>query len=227
MIDADTLEETEADTLEETEADTLIDLKLDILLIGEYVIAEVGLGVLKGLLVVIYDSVLIGVIDKVFVGVLDGILVGELVGLLETVIILLGEFSGLLEIVFVLLDDILSDDNAVVEYIKLFEFIGVIDISELLLIVAIIDSVLIGDTDGILVEDTIGEYVFILLCELYELTELLGELDGTFDTLIVLLVVIDSVLELEPEPDSEAIPDSELINVLVIVGIIEAVILGD
>jgi hypothetical protein len=179
--------------------------------------AEVGLGVLKGLFVLIYDSVLIGVIDNVFVGVLDGILVGELVGLLETVIILLGEFSGLLEIVFVLLDDILSDDNAVVEYIKLFEFIGVIDISELLLIVAIIDSVLIGDTDGILVEDTIGELVIILL----------GELDGTFDTLIVLLMVFDSVLELELEPDSETTPDSELINVLVIVGIIEAVIVGD
>ena len=235
----------ELEMLEETELEPLLDFIIDKLLIGEYVIAEVGLGVFKGLFVLGIDSVLIDVIDNEFVGLLDWILVGEFVGLLEEVIILLGEFNGLL--VLVLLDEIdsllelettkLSECIGEIETIGLFELDKVVetvilyipesDISGLGLCVAIIDSVLIFDLDGILLGDTIGEILISLLGELYELIEIVEELEGIFDILIVLLTVIEADPELETESEFESNPELELINVLVIVGILEAEIVGD
>jgi hypothetical protein len=46
-------------------------------------------------------------------------------------------------------------------------------------------------------------------------------IDGTFDTLLVLLTVTETDPELERDPEPEIIPELELINVLVIVGIFE------
>lgn len=142
-----------------------------------------------------------------------------------------------MEIVLELEVDELSEGDTEVVITLLVEYIGVDDtlildipelvISALLLIVAIIDWVLIGDIDGILLGDTIGEILISLLGELYELIELVGETDGTFDTLIVLLTVTETDPELERDPELESNPELELINVLVIVGIFEAEIVGD
>lgn len=84
-----------------------------------------------------------------------------------------------------------------------------------------------GDIDGKLLGDAIGEILISLLGELYELIELVGELEWTFDTLIVLLTVTETEPELEADPEIENKPELELISVLVIVGIFEVEIVGD
>jgi len=84
-----------------------------------------------------------------------------------------------------------------------------------------------GDIDGKLLRDAIGEILISLLGELYELIELVGELEWTFDTLIVLLTVTETEPELEADPEIENKPELELISVLVIVGIFEVEIVGD